>query len=68
MDKLLADMIAKRDLQLSNATANHNANAAQDWITKDNSTQILLQIQLCSNAPTLQIGESLISVVLKILK
>ena len=60
MDKLLADMIAKRDLQLSNATANHNATAAQDWITKDNSNpESFTNTVTSSNAPTLQIGESL---------
>lgn len=60
MDKLLADMIAKRDLQLSNATANHNANAAQDWITKDNTNpDSFTNTVTNSNPPTLQIGESL---------
>ena len=60
MDKLLADMIAKRDLQLSNATANHNANAAQDWITKDNSNpDSFTNTVTTSSAPTLQIGETL---------
>ena len=60
MDKLLADMIAKRDLQLSNATANHNATAAQDWITKDNSNpDSFTNTVTNSNPPTLQIGESL---------
>ena len=60
MDQLLADMIAKRDLQLSNAASSHNANVAQDWITKDNSNpDSFTNPVTSSNAPTLQIGESL---------
>ena len=61
MDQLLADMIAKRNLQLSNVTANHDASAAQEWITKDNSNPESFSntIGESTGAPTLKIGEAL---------
>ena len=60
MDKLLADMIAKRDLQLSNATAKQDANAAQEWITKDNNNPDSFTNTITNPVtPTLKIGESL---------
>ena len=60
MDKLLADMIAKRDLQLSNATAQQDANAAQEWITKDNNNPDSFTNTITNPVtPTLKIGESL---------
>ena len=60
MDKLLADMIAKRDLQLTNATAQQDANAAQEWITKDNSNPDSFSNTITNPVTTtLKIGESL---------
>lgn len=61
MDQLLADMIAKRNLQLSNVTANHDASAAQEWITKDNSNPESFSntIGESTGPPTLKIGEAL---------
>lgn len=58
MDKLLADMIAKRDLQLTNATNGQNTAAAQEWITKDNDNPGNFSNTLNDNIPpTLKIGE-----------
>lgn len=59
MDKLLADMIARRDLQLTNASASHNATAAQEWITKDNSNPDAFTNTITSSSNGLKIGEPL---------
>lgn len=60
MDKLLAEMIAKRDLQLSNVSSSHDPNAAQEWITKDNSNPESFTNSIDTRgAPTLTIGESI---------
>jgi hypothetical protein len=60
MDKLLADMIAKRDLQLNNATAQQDSNVAQEWITKDNKNPESFTNSITTQrVPLLKIGESL---------
>ena len=60
MDKLLADMIAKRDLQLTNVSSNHDPNAAQEWITKDNNNPESFTNTIDTRGPpTLTIGESI---------
>ena len=62
MDKLLADMIAKRDLQLKNASSGQSSTKAQEWITKDNSNPTDFSNTLntstttTSDPPVLKIG------------
>lgn len=59
MDKLLADMIARRDLQLTNVSVNHDATAAQEWITKDNSNPDSFTNTITNSSSGLKIGEPL---------
>lgn len=60
MDKLVSDMITKRKLEISNVTASHNANAAQEWITKDNKNPESFTNILNDNPSVMiKIGESI---------